>query len=382
MVGLKQSNEHSSRSEDSGNRRKMHQSLSLLERYVHSHSHRSRDIVIETGSDAGKPDYLLIPALTRVRRKQKGIRALVIASSIDRVKAVGDARARFEAMSGDSVRVEALDSGDATRKEADVLGGSPGIVIATGSRIIDHLRRENIDLSAVHSVIVDEPERDNAGAFNLDLQFILSKIAHRPYIATFTPHLHEELDTVLSLLRRPRVVEQEAWQRPRPVRSRTRKEPRMSTQDKKNLPSEEQIQERIEEILRLIHEEADPEELNFLRKMVRKHVPFFSRGYFAAYLLRNSSAKGPRKASTQKDGDFKSVFIGVGKNRRVFPRDLIQLFGTVDSVSAEDIGEIKILDNYSFAEVTSSKADQVIAKLDGTEYRGRKLSVNYARRRD
>ncbi|MFP4509781.1 MAG: DbpA RNA binding domain-containing protein [Spirochaetaceae bacterium] len=382
-MGLQHSSEHSGASADSGNRRRRHQSLPVFERFVHSHCHGSRDIVIETGSDAGNPHFLLIPALTRVKRKQKGIRALVIASTTDRVGAAGNGQSRLEPHFGDGVRVAVLDSGDATRKEADVLNGRPGIVVATGSRIIDHLRRENIDLSSVHTVVVDEPERDVAGAFNLDLQFILSKITGRPFIVAFSPHLHEELDTVLSLLRRPRVIEQEFWQSSRLPRSRTRKEPQMSPQEKKkSLPAEEQIQDRIAEILRLIHDEADPDELNYLRKMVRKHVPLFSRGYFAAYLLRHSTAKGAGKTGTPKDGEFASIFIGVGKNRRVFPRDLIQLFGTVDSVSAEDIGEIKILDNYSFAEITSGKADQVIAKLDGTEYRGRKLNVNFARRRD
>ncbi len=382
-MGLKHSDENSGRSADSGNRRKRHSTLWPLERFVHAHSHRSRDIVIETGSDTGHPHFLLIPALTRVRRKQKGIRALVIAASNDRVRAVGDGQSRFEGHFGDGIRVAVLDSGDATRKEAEVLSNNPGVVIATGSRIIDHLRRENISLSEVHTVVVDEPERDDASSFNLDLQFILSKITNHPHIATFTPHLHEEMDTVLSLLRRPRVIEQETWQQSGHSRSHTRKEPHMSRKDSNTkLPAEAQIQDRIAEILRLIHEEADPDELNFLRKMVRKHVPFFSRGYFAAYLLRGSTAKGERKTTTKKEGDFSSVFIGVGKNRRVFPRDLIQLFGSVDSVTAEDIGEIKILDNYSFAEITSSKADEVIAKLDGTEYRGRKLNVNFAKRRD
>ncbi len=148
---------------------------------------------------------------------------------------------------------------------------------------------------------------------------------------------------------------------------------------KNDFPSEEKIAGQIEEIIRQIHEEENPDELNYYRKLVRKHVPFFTRGYFAAYLLKNGSTpRKTKKNSTQ----FTSMFVGVGKNRRVFPRDLIQLFSTVDGVSAEDVGEIKILDNYSFAEITTEKASDLIRELNGTEYRGRKLTVNFAKRKD
>lgn len=143
--------------------------------------------------------------------------------------------------------------------------------------------------------------------------------------------------------------------------------------------STDKVKEQIEEIIRQIHDEENPDELNYYRKMVRKHVPFLMRGYFAAFLLKNGSV--PRKQK-KDSGQYTSMFVGVGKNRRVFPRDLIQLFSTVESISAEDIGEIKILDNYSFAEITTEKAPDLIRELNGTEYRGRKLTVNFARRKD
>lgn len=143
--------------------------------------------------------------------------------------------------------------------------------------------------------------------------------------------------------------------------------------------SPDKVKEQIQEVLRQIHEEENPDELNYYRKMVRKHVPFFMRGYFMAFLAKNG---GIPKHKKKDAGQYTSMFIGVGKNRRVFPRDLIQLFSSVDEISAEDIGEIKILDNYSFAEITTEKAPALIRELNGTDYRGRKLTVNFARRKD
>ena len=72
----------------------------------------------------------------------------------------------------------------------------------------------------------------------------------------------------------------------------------------------------------------------------------------------------------------------MGKNRRLFPRDLIQLF--MDRLKAErsQIHDIKILDNYSFIEVDVSLGERAIKELSGIELKGRKLAVNYARKRE
>ena len=77
-----------------------------------------------------------------------------------------------------------------------------------------------------------------------------------------------------------------------------------------------------------------------------------------------------------------SVFIGIGKNRRVFPRDLVALFTEVEGITGDDIGQIKILDNYSFMEINPDRAQTAIDAVNGREFRGRKLNVNYARRKD
>jgi len=48
-------------------------------------------------------------------------------------------------------------------------------------------------------------------------------------------------------------------------------------------------------------------------------------------------------------------------------------------VPREDIGIIRILDNYSFVQVRDVKADEIIATLTGHKFRGRTLTVNYAK---
>jgi RNA recognition motif-containing protein len=149
--------------------------------------------------------------------------------------------------------------------------------------------------------------------------------------------------------------------------------------EKGNPPSEDQVvQGMIRRILQKIKEEEDPETLNQYRSMVRKNVPLTLRSYFTAYLFKQSlgSAKKGRGAKVTK------LFLSMGKNRRLFPRDLIQLFMDRLKAQRSQIHEIKILDNYSFVEVDSSLGERAIKELSGIEFKGRKLAVNYARKRE
>jgi len=133
----------------------------------------------------------------------------------------------------------------------------------------------------------------------------------------------------------------------------------------------------VEELQRRIREDENPAELGEYRKAFQKLVPFFMRSYVAGYLLHQVAAKGGirRKMNTT------TLFLSIGKNRRVYPRDLVQLLAAVGQVSKADIGDIKILDNYSFVEVEESLASGVIGRLDGIQYRGRHLTVNFAKKR-
>ena len=176
--------------------------------------------------------------------------------------------------------------------------------------------------------------------------------------------------------------------------------------------------------------EASPESLEELKKVFKKNVPLTRRSYVAAYLLKQSAgaifrfnARGtfdnaredfrPRRdvsrpnryesrtervpygerdhsddlhdrvPHVQIDPSLAtSVFVSIGRNRRVFPRDLVGLFCSVAGIERERIGEIKVLANYSFVQVYSEDAQKAIAALNGYDYRGRKLAVNLSRQKE
>ena len=76
-----------------------------------------------------------------------------------------------------------------------------------------------------------------------------------------------------------------------------------------------------------------------------------------------------------------SIFVSIGKNRRVFPRDLVGLLIAVGGLERDRIGDIKVLANYSFVQLYANDAQTAIDKLNGYDYRGRKLAVSFSRQK-
>jgi len=167
----------------------------------------------------------------------------------------------------------------------------------------------------------------------------------------------------------------------------------------------DRAKKNLETILEKIHADSDISELHEYRKIYKKEVSLFRRSWAAAWLLmyydkrempdmhpvrasagnKNVSDSGERKKSgfqqeiSLSEEESKRLFISIGKNRRLFPREVITLIMSKTSSAREDIGLIRILDNYSFVQVRDVKADEIINALNGMKFRGRTLAVNFAK---
>ena len=176
----------------------------------------------------------------------------------------------------------------------------------------------------------------------------------------------------------------------------------------------EKAKKTISLILNKMTTEADPQLLGEYNSLFKKEVSFFRRSWAAAYLLmqcdqeksirtegsRRSSRRawGDRPAPASRDGDSndagrgddtpqyplsedesKRLFFSVGRSRRVFPREILGLINAKTAIAKENIGSIRILDNYSFVQVRDTVAEEIIEALNGITFRGRTLTVNYAK---
>ncbi len=78
---------------------------------------------------------------------------------------------------------------------------------------------------------------------------------------------------------------------------------------------------------------------------------------------------------------MKTLFVSIGRRRKVHPRDLLKLFQKSLDVKSTQIGPIKVLDNYSFIDLEESLSKKAVEIMNGMEYRGRKISVDFAKKR-
>jgi hypothetical protein len=156
---------------------------------------------------------------------------------------------------------------------------------------------------------------------------------------------------------------------------------------------QERLRQRIAGALEKIYSEADPKLLNQYRAVIKQEVSLFKRSYLTAYLLMEQDQGGRRARAPVESGKPEAprrplpeeesvrLFVGAGRSRRIFPREVLALIAEKTSAAKDDIGIIRILDNYSFIQVRKSVADEIISALNGSTFRGRPLAVNYARPR-
>jgi hypothetical protein len=174
----------------------------------------------------------------------------------------------------------------------------------------------------------------------------------------------------------------------------------------------EKAEKNLESIIDRLHNDTDFSLLKEYKKIYRKKIFLLRRSDIASWLfmyydqretpqlrsdkkpvrperktgssadlLSKENKPSPAPEITLAEEESKRLFISIGKNRRLFPREIITLIMSNTSAAREDIGVIRILDNYSFVQVRDTKADEIIETLTGIRFRGRTLTVNYAKPR-
>jgi len=183
---------------------------------------------------------------------------------------------------------------------------------------------------------------------------------------------------------------------------------------------EEKTKKTIAFVLEKMRTDADSGLLDEYYDIFKKEVSLFNRNKAAAYLLmlcdqgknirymqknlytgvkphkhgyekNYYSGEGKDRSDGRRhdgqryplaDEESVKLFFSAGRSRRVFPREILGIINLKTAIPKEDIGAIRILDNYSFVQVRDTVAEKIIVALNGMIFRGRPLTVNYARSGD
>ena len=178
------------------------------------------------------------------------------------------------------------------------------------------------------------------------------------------------------------------------------------------------IIERIQSYAKATKADPNPDELEHLKKLIKQNVPFTLRGYFMAYLLRsltqaparrpqhqNRSQRPfpPKAAPAEKSAEApsgeaaaeapaqkpkrepqplpegaKTLYLNIGKMKKLFVKDLSQIIQDTIGCTREDIYAIRIHDKYSFVSMSQENCEKAIEKMNGMDIKGRIISVTYS----
>jgi ATP-dependent RNA helicase DeaD len=90
-----------------------------------------------------------------------------------------------------------------------------------------------------------------------------------------------------------------------------------------------------------------------------------------------SGRRDPRDRE-QYTGNYKRLFINLGKSDGFYPEQLIELVNSNTKGKKVPIGQIDLLKTFSFFEVEASYADDLIAALTDTTFKDRRVAVEIA----
>lgn len=193
-------------------------------------------------------------------------------------------------------------------------------------------------------------------------------------------------------------------------------------------PVDPRFKDLLDQFERHIREDADLERLKVIRRQIRTALPLSVRRYLPAYLLQEAVGAGVPRAAAGRDrpaatdrkpplpaapaerseraaeaesataagppaaredaappeadgggGEMARLFVSVGRSRRVSRQMLADLFVAKLDLPHDHLGEVRVLDNFSFIEVPSEFAQAAIDKISGETLNGRRVNVDYAR---
>jgi ATP-dependent RNA helicase DeaD len=142
------------------------------------------DVIGQAQTGTGKTAAFMLPILQNMDQVTRGIKALVIAPT--RELAIQVAKAGSELGKCFNVRVLAVYGGQPYSPQINRLRQGVDIVVGTPGRLKDLINREELDLSYVKTIVLDEADEMLSMGFIEDIEEILSTIPKERQTALFS----------------------------------------------------------------------------------------------------------------------------------------------------------------------------------------------------
>ena len=154
-----------------------------------------RDIIAEAKTGSGKTVAFGIPLIINLDSKSFTPSGLVLAPTRELAIQVADELrklARFKP----NTKILTLCGGMPMRYQMNSLEHGAAIVVGTPGRIIDHLKKESLDLQNIKTVVLDEADRMLDMGFFEDIEKILSNTSRNRHTMLFSATFEDDIGTI------------------------------------------------------------------------------------------------------------------------------------------------------------------------------------------
>ncbi|MFL6228869.1 MAG: DEAD/DEAH box helicase [Pyrinomonadaceae bacterium] len=151
-----------------------------------------RDVVGQAQTGTGKTAAFALPILERINAKSNHVQALVLTPTRELAIQVAEAFHTYAKHLG-GVRVVPVYGGQPIQQQLRRLHGGAQVVVGTPGRVMDHLRRETLDIAALKFVVLDEADEMLRMGFIEDVEWILSHTPAARQTALFSATMPREV---------------------------------------------------------------------------------------------------------------------------------------------------------------------------------------------
>ena len=133
-----------------------------------------KDVVLLSDTGSGKTLAFLLPLLQLLDSNNKNTQAMIVVPSRELALQIEQV---FKTM-GTGFKVTCCYGGHLRETEENNLLQAPALIIGTPGRICDHIRRGNIQVNSIETLVLDEFDKSMEAGFVEEMTFIIDSLQH------------------------------------------------------------------------------------------------------------------------------------------------------------------------------------------------------------
>ncbi len=151
--------------------------------------------IAQTGT--GKTAAFGLPLLAQIDASNPAIQGIILAPTRELVQQIKKQLFKFTKYEEEKIFLEAIYGGEKIEKQIKSLERTTHIIVATPGRLMDHIERSTIDLSQIHTIVLDEADEMLGMGFKNDITKILKYTKKQRNIWLFSATMPEDIKRLI-----------------------------------------------------------------------------------------------------------------------------------------------------------------------------------------